>query len=412
MAMGLNSLIDTIKRSIITGTSANVKIVDKSFFAELLGEDNNPDIKGNESLGIKPFWKYDTTKRFPFFTALLRLLYACFMCIVALFYWIASVVCWMFTGEWKSKRTSARLNAIIFISMIIVYIVLIVSMLAFLINNVLLFPPNSDINSRGAITMNQPCGREHTVYLFNTAICWANTGVELLEGDIVEITTSGSFYGRITDLNDKNRDNARLNFNWNNTAYPAKTETFDSLCIYKEADAQFGSLLCHIHSESAGNAYDSDSCKAIIQLASGQKNSFTAHQPGYLYVTVNDIYLTDAVLKKIMASNTLKRELLPYGKENFLQTAWQNPTLWFNDNLGEILLNISITRNVIKSDGSTVSPGIYSRLYRLVEQEANNDHKWIHLAIALVALTLLLSADYAIGRMIQRKRKHTSSTPS
>ena len=213
-------------------------------------------------------------------------------------------------------------------------------------------------------------------------------------------------------MNDKNRDNARLNFNWNNTAYPAKTETFDSLCIYKEADAQFGSLLCHIHSESAGNAYDSDSCKAIIQLASGQKNSFTAHQPGYLYVTVNDIYLTDAVLKKIMASNTLKRELLPYGKENFLQTAWQNPTLWFNDNLGEILLNISITRNVIKSDGSTVSPGIYSRLYRLVEQEANNDHKWIHLAIALVALTLLLSADYAIGRMIQRKRKHTSSTPS
>lgn len=402
--MWLNSLIDTIKRSIITGTSANVKIVDKSFFAELLGEDNNPDIKGNESLGIKPFWKYDTTKRFPFFAALLRLLYACFMCIVALFYWIASVVCWIFTGEWKSKRTSARLNAIIFISMIIVYIVLIVSMLAFLINNVLLFPPNSNINSRGAITMNQPCGREHTVYLFNTAICWANTGVEVLDGDIVEITTSGSFYGRITDLNDKNRDNAKLNFNWNNTAYPMGIGKFDSLCIYKESDARFGSLLCHIHSESAENAYDSDSCKTIIQLASGQKNSFTAHQSGYLYVTVNDIYLTDAVLKKITESDTLKQELLPYGEKNFQQTARQNPTLWFNDNLGEILLNISISRNVIKNDGSTVSPGIYSRLYRLIEQEANSDEKWLHLAIAIGSITILLSADYYCGRAIRRRK--------
>lgn len=400
--MGLNSLIDTIKRSIITGTSANVKIVDKSFFTELLGEDNNPDIKGNESLGIKPFWKYDTTKRFPFFTALLRLLYACFMCIVALFYWIASVVCWIFTGKWKSKRTSARLNAIIFISMIIVYIVLIVSMLAFLINNVLLFPPNSDINSRGAITMNQPCGREHTVYLFNTAICWANTGVELLEGDIVEITTSGSFYGRITDLDDKNRNNARLNFNWNNTAYPAKTEKFDSLCIYKEADAQFGSLLCHIHSESAGNAYDSDSCKAIIQLSSGQKNSFTAHQPGYLYVTVNDIYLTPEVLKKIEADTALQNELLPYEKD--LTKAYSNPDLWFYDNLGEILLNISVTRHVIKNEGTSVSPRIYSYIYRLIEQEANSDDKWIHLAIAIGSITLLLSADYCCGRAIRRRK--------
>lgn len=402
MAMGLNSLIDTIKRSIITGTSANVKIVDKSFFTELLGEDNNPDIKGNESLGIKPFWKYDTTKRFPFFTALLRLLYACFMCIVALFYWIASVVCWIFTGKWKSKRTSARLNAIIFISIIIVYIVLIVSMLAFLINNVLLFPPNSDINSRGAITMNQPCGREHTVYLFNTAICWANTGVELLEGDIVEITTSGSFYGRVTDLYQRNQDNEKLDFNWNNTAYPAKTEKFDSLCIYKEADAQFGSLLCHIHSESAENAYDSDSCKAIIQLSSGQKNSFTAHQPGYLYVTVNDIYLTPEILGKIEADTALQNELLPYEKD--LTKAYSNPDLWFYDNLGEILLNISVTRHVIKNGGASVSPQIYSYLYRLIEQEANSNDKWIHLAIAIGSITLLLSADYYCGRAIRRRK--------
>ena len=35
--MDINSIIDTIKRSIITGTPAGVKITDKSFLAELLG---------------------------------------------------------------------------------------------------------------------------------------------------------------------------------------------------------------------------------------------------------------------------------------------------------------------------------------------------------------------------------------
>ena len=404
--MGLNSLIDTIKRSIITGTSANVKITDRSFFAELLGEDNNPEIKGDESLGIKPFWKYDSNKRFPFISAVFRMTGSCFMCLVAVFYWIASMICWIFTGERKSKRTSARLNAIIFISIIIIYIVLIVSMIAFLINNVLLFPPNSAINSKGAITMEQPCGREHTVFLFNTAICWANTGVEVLTGDIIEITASGSFYGRVTDLYHRNRDNEKLDFSWNNTAYPIKEGDFDTLCIYKKNDARFGSILCHIHSESEENCYDSkqDSCSHIIQLANGKTNKITVQSPGYLYVTVNDIYLTPEILEKIKNNPDLQKELLPYGHDQDLSKACSAPSLWFNDNLGEILLNISVTRHVIKNEGASISPRIYSYLYRLIEQEANSDDKWIHLAIAIGSITLLLSADYYCGRLIRRRK--------
>ena len=60
--------------------------------------------------------------------------------------------------------------------------------------------------------MAQPCGSERNVYLYNTGQCWANTGIQVVRGDRVEVTASGAYYGRVADLYHCAKDNCVLPF--------------------------------------------------------------------------------------------------------------------------------------------------------------------------------------------------------
>jgi len=195
--MDINSLIDTIKRSIITGTSADVKITDKSFLAELLGKDEDGNDHAHKASSLLYVPHFSVDKRFPVSHYLLQCLWSAITLLISLLYFVPSKVLQALTGKKRDLRLSARFNAILFIACITSYIVLLSFSVTFLLKSVLFFETDNRINSQGAIIMKQPLGVEQYMYLFNTATPWANTGIELIENDIVEVSASGSFYGKI-----------------------------------------------------------------------------------------------------------------------------------------------------------------------------------------------------------------------
>ena len=252
--MDLNSLIDTIKRSIVTGTSADVEINDKSLLSGLMGED--------AGRGGRPFyrrvlagWRFDRRDRFPVVMLLCRTLWVLFALFVSLFYFLASLLMLLLTGKWKERSTSPRLNAVLFVSTIIVYVVMVAGMVSFFFTNVLFFSPDNHANGAGALVVKQPCGKEHYVFLFNTAECWVNTGIDLVEGDRFSVSASGAFYGRVQDLVDKANDNERLPFDYNPPLSDSAGDNSASrYCMYRVMEgrdsARFGSILCQIQPDT------------------------------------------------------------------------------------------------------------------------------------------------------------------
>ena len=115
-------------------------------------------------------------------------------------------------ADCPSKVKPARVNFVIFFVSLVFAIVLLLVILSFFIRGVLFFDPSQRINEQGAITMAQPCGSERNVFLYNTGQCWANTGIQVVRGDRVEVTASGAYYGRVADLYHCAKDNCVLPF--------------------------------------------------------------------------------------------------------------------------------------------------------------------------------------------------------
>lgn len=255
--MDINSIIEAIKQSIITDTPADVQITDKSFFAELLGNNNNENDSSQEKQKFIYKPHFNKEKCFPITHYIFQCLWCIITFIIYLFYFLSSKTLEVLTGEKRDLRKSARFNAILFIACITSYIVIFAFSFTFLIKSVLFFDTDNRINSQGTIMMKQPLGVEQYVYLFNTATLWANTGIEILENDKVEISASGSFYGKISDLYKKAKYNDTLKYPWNSPRFIRqnnkesskinnKKSRLEDLCIYKAPDAYFGSLLFQI----------------------------------------------------------------------------------------------------------------------------------------------------------------------
>ena len=77
--------------------------------------------------------------------------------------------------------------------------------------------------------------------------------------------------------------------------------------------------------------------------------------------------------------------------------------MWFYDNVGEILLSITVTRNSISD--SEAMPNDIVKLYRWVERETLPLKKWEligYLFLGIIAISLWCSLDYFIGSRIRR----------
>ncbi|HIT84059.1 MAG TPA: hypothetical protein IAA99_07700 [Candidatus Avibacteroides faecavium] len=409
--MDLNSLIDTIKRSIVTGTSADVEINDKSLLSGLMGEDAGD--------GGRPFyrrvlagWRFDSKDRFPVAMLLCRTLWVLFGLFVSLFYFLASLLMMLLTGKWKERSTSPRLNAVLFVSTIIVYIVMIAGMVSFFFTNVLFFTPDNHANGAGALVVKQPCGKEHYVFLFNTAECWVNTGIDLVEGDRFTVSASGAFYGRVQDLVEKANDNERLPFDYNRPlSERADNSGVSRYCMYRvqggSDPARFGSILCQIQPDTQPCICDyggPDSVQGrIIQLRADSLdeglNEFVADRSGLLHVSVNDIYLSRSNVEKMQkdANAVLKASL---GIDSSFVYEQGMEERWFADNIGEILMNVVVTRNA--ANASLLEPeGMMQSFYNYVDECVASPSKRTGLYKFLGIVAAVLLADFGLGFLLR-----------
>lgn len=428
--MEINSIIDTIKRSIVTGTPADVKITEKSFLAELLGKDNDESNAVHKPQNILFFPHFNSDKRFPITHYIFQCLWFIVTLFISLLYFLSSKTLQMLTGRKRDLRASARFNAVLFIACITSYIVILAFSVTFLLKSVLFFDPDNRINSQGAIMMKQPLGIEQYMYLFNTAILWDNTGIELLENDRVEVSVSGSFYGKISDLSEKATSNDTLRYKWNKSTANSKKTAVDSLCIYK--DACFGSLLFQICPEKNSLSYSSRDSETLteknedghktkknemIQFESknSQKFSFTAHMDGILFLAVNDIYLDGSTIKAISKDDSAKKllRLDTIGKlDSLKKVAKGNEDMWFKDNIGEILLNVSVYRDAAADCSSMLVPNAFSKIYRELENAPGNSP--VRPLVTLLIALLFIVTDFRLGKTLQKnkdKKKAKAQTP-
>lgn len=452
--MNIKSLLEAITSNTATTakTTTNYEVDDRSFLTELLSGTHQTRIENRsdcEILGITPFFDFRKTDKFPITIFIFRTLWKLMMLFPLCYYKIASLLAWAFSNrqeKFHSKINSARVNFVMFFCSIVLAIVLLVSTFFFFFNNVLLLDSNQLINDYGTIHMEQPCGIESCVYLYNTAQPWTNTGINIVKGDEVRISASGAFYGRVFDLVNSANKNDTLPFSFiNPSVIDTSQSLYDtnvvSLCMYNKKDAVFGSLLYQIKKDNETIIYDSrddnDDNPHIIQdnHERSESFSFTARHSGELYVSINDIYLSDKVLvllrdmpkknieqhleiEKINDTTKIKSDSLfniglNWVKErkpkNKLDTIVEYKLAklyalvhsdslfhkyWFDDNLGEILLNITVNRNVISS--SNVGGSFMSHAYRRIDKFF--DKKWeeilFHVSIFLLIIAFLLYCDH------------------
>ena len=444
--MNIKSLLEAITSNTATTakTTTNYEVDDRSFLTELLSGTHQTRIENRsdcEILGITPFFDFRKTDKFPVTIFIFRTLWKLMMLLPLCYYKIVSLLAWAFSNrqeKFQSKINSARVNFVMFFCSIVLAIVLLVSTFFFFFNSVLLLDSNQLINDYGTIHMEQPCGIESCVYLYNTAQPWTNTGINIVKGDEVRISASGAFYGRVFDLvNSANKNDPSVKDSSQSLRIPNLVE----LCMYNKKDAVFGSLLYQIKKDNETIIYDSrddnDDNPHIIQdnHERSESFSFTARHSGELYVSINDIYLSDKVLvllrdmpkknieqhleiEKINDTTKIKSDSLfniglNWVKErkpkNKLDTIVEYKLAklyalvhsdslfhkyWFDDNLGEILLNITVNRNVISS--SNVGGSFMSHAYRRIDKFF--DKKWeeilFHVSIFLLIIAFLLYCDH------------------
>ncbi len=421
--MKLNSLIETIKGSIATETPSDVRIVERSLLFDLFkkrggrvrdskgcGADGacTDTRDGDERCDDKPFAEVRLSRpdrirlrrenRYPLCSMVGAVLVEGLLFVVDIFYWICSKVAGLFLGRKMWLYCSPRFNFVVLAASVVGSISLLVSIFAFYINDVLFFNNVTTINRRGALVTRQACGVDHYMYLFNTADLWSDTGIEVLEGDHVRISGSGAFYSDILDMKRAADNNCKPRYRLSNVAYPLTDTLYDrakeaesaKYCMYSDKkDAVYGSLLYQIIGETQQpkTRYEKGEENPIRQVAINRKgrlddNFFEARESGVLHVAVNDIYLDETTIQKIKDDKDNKdnsddlRSRVQAIENKPVDPLWR-ARAWFNDNCGDILLNVTIERRNGVHPYVSLMERVYIRLYRLLSWFIDVQTGWI-----------------------------------
>lgn len=441
MDFDAKTVVDNLLNGISAETKKDLIVKDETLLSKMMSDKDSHDGEGDRIKWDGFVWDLRWDCLFPVTRAVAYFLWSCFMGLVFAFYSAFEWIAFRLTGKRKNLRQSIRTNSVILIGGIISTITMIVVMLVFFIKDVLLFPADNHINDYGTVTMAQPCGVEHNVLLVNSSEFWTETGIRVVEGDLVKIAASGAFYGNLVDFHDSALENRKRryapdNFHWKIEDSPSliqkfkqwivnKAEVKDEIrfCVYgrnEERDARYGSLLYQIKSEGEMAAVKNcpDKEQAIFQVnpLPDQAFEFKVKKSGVLCFAINDIYLDDSTIvnniidsdlqiyKDSKAGKTEKRPLLseytlsriennPAARANFADSILAgNQSMWYDDNIGEILINVNIER---KEPGNLLS--FLTKPFRWIFH--NKGWMWI-----LGVLCLLMSADMFVGIATRRKR--------
>ncbi|KAA6329956.1 hypothetical protein EZS27_021281 [termite gut metagenome] len=252
-----------------------------------------------------------------------------------------------------------------------------------------IYPYNDiKINAFGATTM-QNENVEIIYWLFNTADLWANSGIRVDKGDILTVRASGKSHTAIHHLVQDVEKNNELRDKWLGTDGDRKNTTKrDSLRAQYRifANRAQDALLMQVVPEKI-DRNSKDFNEYLLFDEPGNKTheenyffigkervDLRIHNAGILHFAVNDIVLTDTIIKKMIAENNLlinkekeinKNKNLPdttwtiLNKKNFEFGDYPNPKIctrdsnemtyyldkkyynaWYDDNVGSFLIVI------------------------------------------------------------------------
>ena len=405
--MNIHSIIETLKGITSSETEGKLELTEDSFLSEITNGDVT-DEKDSNGFSSKVCWQDCQRQILPLTWLLLTAICFLLKCIIYVVYWLIERVRCLFTNERPRKvlGISPRINMVLMLSVVTMYFMLLASMLMFFVKDVVLFRPDTYVNDSGAISFPQSCKREHYMFLINSAKCWTNTGIKVLEGDKVTVSASGSFFSKIAEMDSFARSNIAPKYSRVNVLCQSPdNDSTRVLWMYNKKDARFGSLLVQIKDD-----YEKPSCSSdnghIRQLEIKeccQPPCFVADSAGVLNFAVNDIYLNDGCELDI---TRLKEQLRLNDTQynNVLKNYKKRPQMWYDDNVGDILLSIRIDRKDMNV--SKLVPYTMAKVYFYIDDFFYSPCLCCRLFRLGLCLLLWFIIDYAIARRIISKKNN------
>ena len=412
------SLIKVITEAVQTGVGGNIHLNERSFLSQLL------EPKIGESFSTEERNKGGNTKRHKTFVITRWLIRILSRLLTWLLWFFNAAGCFfvlLFRGInplrlpwkiWKKIKCSPVINLAVVLIVLVFGIVFIVNMVTVGVKDIMFAPVNMSVNSQGVITLEQPCLESHSFFLMNASTFWWPTDISVLKGDIVTITVSGSMYSDVEEVYSAASSNRHLRYSRRFFAKKNENESlFDtignSICI--EPKACFGALLCRVSNEQNDPSKTTDGQMHVIEYEKNRfKKRFEVDRSGVLYITFNDVLLSDSIVDKLRHSTDLSTVVM---KEDLENTHYFNKydslsrigqleaghrEIWFNDNVGEYLVNIRVKKDICRSNVACYKKPIFY-IYRGIE------NKRIYWVVGAIGLFLLL--DYLVSYLIQRRRK-------
>lgn len=297
------------------------------------------------------------------------------------------------------KRT---LNLLLILCCAITCIVILIKSFVFYINDVLLFENKVFMNQQGAFVPMQSCDREYALFMFTSSDWWANTGVQVQKGDRIKIMASGAFNSSISALQNQANENSKLKYRWI-SAMPTQKGQDVERCIYRGENAYFGSILYQIQN-SLSVELDPEDIKQLNTNDEEKEKFIDIDRNGTLFFAVNDIYMSPQIISQQDSANRAYAEKLKmkFGQDavsiqpntvlvrkivfdeysdsfpcflptntEFVEVAGERfrkhfesyPTVWYEDNIGDVLICMEIEH---------VTENSYAQWYRECEAEFNS----------------------------------------
>lgn len=374
--------------------------------------------------------------------------------------------------------SSPLINFSVIAAVFIIAIAFIVNTITFAIKDIMFPSLNMRANEQGVLTIDQPCLESHSFFLLRASTFWRSTGINVNKGDKVTFSVSGSMYSDIREMDKAARDNRKLLYPRAGFAPNMDRPTSEDVkyCIYNKftdrfctqsQDARFGALLCQVSDEHLPPSDPSRQTGNTIRQITSKANSFTADNSGMLFLTFNDVLLNEDNVFNMLTDNSIstrkmQKDLLDSnfftykdsnGKTNTFykskiteiisnkdlytnRSEWKSalcdtvnqffkkhspdPTIWFQDNAGEYLVNIRVERDIWKSD-LNCSKKLAMSVMREFEHCLRLDsglhshrgfwHSKVPIILGIILLYLLI--DIIVSYRVQsRQRTEDEKSPS
>lgn len=168
----------------------------------------------------------------------------------------------------------------------------------------------SDIttNALGATTLRDE-QKEVAYFLFNTATIWANSGIEVEEGDVISVHSSGSAHTAIHHLDEAAINNRKPDEDY----FDADGERFNTVSPRDRARRKYRIVPYLPNNALIMQVYSGNGRPPMKARTDGQRKNFyyvaqhreniIIHESGTLYFAINDIVLDSTTIYKMKEDN-------------------------------------------------------------------------------------------------------------